>query len=76
MDLVEVPSSGNDPKVPPHSLAYVGVDDIQASTLKAHELGATVLQDDVMAIGDHGWISAIRDPSGAVIAMWKPKEGA
>jgi len=41
----------------------------------ARELGATVLQD-VMAIGDHGWISVIRDPTGAVIAMWKPKEGS
>ncbi|MBU1224620.1 MAG: VOC family protein [Gammaproteobacteria bacterium] len=64
-----------DPGVPPHWLAYVGVDDIRASTLKARELGATVLQD-VMPIGDHGWISVIRDPTGAVIAMWKPKEGS
>jgi predicted enzyme related to lactoylglutathione lyase len=64
-----------DPGVPPHWLAYVGVDDIRASTLKARELGATVLQD-VMAIGDHGWISVIRDPTGAVIALWQPKEGS
>ena len=63
-----------DPNVPPHWLAYVGVDDIAAFTLKARTLGATVLQD-VMQVGDYGWLSVIRDPTGAVIAMWKPKMG-
>lgn len=62
-----------DPKAPSHWLAYVGVDDIEASTRKARDLGATVLQD-VMQIGDHGWLSVIMDPTGAVIAMWKPKD--
>jgi len=66
--------TNTDPKVPPHWLAYVGVDDIKDSTLKARELGATVLQD-VMQIGDYGSISVIRDPTGAVIAMWEPKQG-
>ena len=37
-------------------------------------LGATVLQD-VMQVGDYGWLSVIMDPTGAVIAMWKPKMG-
>ncbi|HWR76368.1 MAG TPA: VOC family protein [Thiobacillus sp.] len=64
-----------DPKVPSHWLAYVGVDDIAASTNKARDLGATVLQD-VMQIGDYGWLSVIMDPTGAVIAMWQPKESA
>lgn len=63
-----------DPKVPSHWLAYVGVDDIEASTVKARDLGATVLQD-VMEIADYGWLSVIMDPTGAVIAMWKPKMG-
>jgi predicted enzyme related to lactoylglutathione lyase len=62
-----------DPKVPSHWLAYVGVDDIEVSTRKARGLGATVLQD-VMQIGDYGWLSVIMDPTGAVIAMWKPKQ--
>lgn len=64
----------DDPKVPSHWLAYVGVDDIEASTRKARELGATVLQD-VMEIGDYGWLSVIMDPTGAVLAMWKTREG-
>ena len=63
-----------DPNVPPHWLAYVGVEDIEASTLRARELGATVLQG-VMQVGDYGWLSVIRDPTGAVIAMWKPQMG-
>ncbi len=61
-----------DPNVPPHWLAYVGVDDIQASTNKARELGATVVQD-VMEVDGYGWLSVIIDPTGAVLGMWKPK---
>lgn len=60
------------PDEPPHWLAYVGVDNIGASTVKARELGATVLQD-VLEVGDFGWLSVIRDPTGAVVAMWQPK---
>ncbi len=61
-----------DPNVPPHWLAYVGVDDIEASTAKARELGATVVQD-VMEVDGYGWLSVIIDPTGAVLGMWKPK---
>lgn len=60
---------------PPHWLAYVGVDDVEASTRKARELGATVLQD-VMEIGEYGRMSVIRDPTGAEIAMWQPRMGS
>ena len=63
-----------EPSVPPHWLAYVGVDDIEASTKKARELGGTVVKD-VMEVGDFGWMSVIIDPTGAAIAMWKPKTG-
>jgi predicted enzyme related to lactoylglutathione lyase len=61
-----------DPNVPPHWLAYVGVDDIVATTTKARELGANVVQD-VMEVGGHGWLSVIIDPTGAAFALWKPK---
>jgi hypothetical protein len=79
--LEDLPAPGGgmfanpDPKVPPHWLAYVGVDDIEASTVRARDPGATVLQD-VMLIGDYGWLRVIMDPTGAVIAIWKPKAGA
>lgn len=66
--MFENPDAG----VPPHWMAYVGVDDIRAYTAKARELGADVLQD-AMQVGDYGWFSVIRDPTGAVIAMWQPR---
>ena len=58
-----------------HWQAFVGVDDIKASTEKAKSLGATVVQD-VMDIGEHGWISVIVDPTGASFALWQAKTGA
>jgi uncharacterized protein len=60
------------PGAPSHWLAYVGVDDINASTKKAKELGAMVLVD-VTEVGEFGWMSVITDPTGATLAMWKPK---
>jgi uncharacterized protein len=62
------------PGAPPHWLAYVGVDDVRASTRKAKELGAKVVQD-VMEVGDIGTMSVITDPTGATLAMWQPKPG-
>jgi len=56
-------------------MAYVGVDDIHAATTKAKELGAKVLVD-VMEVGQYGLMSVITDPTGATLAMWKPKSGA
>ena len=60
---------------PPHWMAYVGVDDVRAKTAQAKELGATVLQD-VMPVGDFGLMAIIRDPTGAVLAMWQALRGA
>ena len=55
-------------------LSYVGVDDVRAKTEQARALGATVLQD-VIAVGDFGLMSVVRDPSGATLAMWQPVGG-
>lgn len=60
------------PDAPSHWMAYVGVDDIEASTKRARDLGATVVMD-VTPVGEFGWMSVITDPTGATIAMWKPK---
>jgi len=60
------------PGVPPHWLAYVGVDDVRASTRKAKDLGAKVVVD-VMEVGEYGTMSVIADPTGATLAMWQPK---
>lgn len=61
------------PGVPPHWLAYIAVDDVAASTEKARSLGAKVVQD-VMEVGDYGWMSIIVDPTGATFALWKGKK--
>src|SRR6266704_3395025 len=51
------------PGVPPHWMAYVGVDDIRASTKKAKDLGAKVVVD-VMEVGEHGTMSVIDEATG------------
>ena len=60
------------PGTPSHWLAYVGVDDIDASTKKARELGATVIVDSIK-VADFGSMSIITDPAGAVLGLWQPK---
>ena len=60
------------PGAPSFWLAYVLVDDIQAATKKAKSLGATVMRD-VTEVGGHGFFSVIADPTGAHLALWKPK---
>ena len=62
------------PGTPPHWLAYVGVDDVRASTRKAKDLGAKIVVD-VMEVGEYGTMSVIADPAGATLAMWQPKSG-
>ena len=60
------------PGAPSSWLAYVQVDDIRAATDKAKSLGATVMRD-VMEVMDEGWLSIIRDPTGAALGLWQPK---
>ena len=60
------------PGVPSFWLAYVEVDDIEASTKKAASLGATVVKDVTEVMGA-GWLSILQDPTGAALGLWKPK---
>jgi uncharacterized protein len=60
------------PGAPSFWLTYVSVDDIQAATKKAQSLGAEVMRD-VTEIPNYGWFSVIADPTGAHLALWKPK---
>jgi uncharacterized protein len=73
--MLALTTPGMPPGIPPHWLAYVGVDDVAASTKKAKELGATVVRD-VMEVGEFGIMSIITDPTGATIAMWQSKPHA
>ena len=53
-------------------LAYVQVDDIHATTKKAKSLGAEVMKDVTEVMG-MGWLSFIRDPTGAILGLWQFK---
>ena len=61
------PEMGN---IPPHWLAYFAVDDCDARTQKAADLGANILKpaDDIPGIGR---FSILQDPQGAVFAIIK-----
>jgi predicted enzyme related to lactoylglutathione lyase len=58
------------PGAPSSWLAYVQVDNIRAATDKAKSLGATIMRD-VMEVMDEGWLSIIRDPTGAALGLWQ-----
>jgi uncharacterized protein len=60
------------PGAPSFWLAYVLVDDINASTQKAKSLGASVMRD-VTEIPGFGSFSVLQDPTGAHFALWKPR---
>lgn len=60
------------PGAPSMWLAYVAVDDIRASTEKVKTLGGKVIVD-VQEIPNVGWFSVIMDPTGAALALFKPK---
>jgi predicted enzyme related to lactoylglutathione lyase len=59
------------PDRPTAWLAYVGVEDINASTEKAKSLGATILNGP-MEIPNVGWATVLQDPTGAGIALFQP----
>ena len=61
------------PNAPSAWMAYVGVDDVRASTAKARSLGATVMRD-VTEVPGAGWLSIITDPTGAMLGLWQPKK--
>ncbi len=60
------------PNGPSGWLAYVEVDDIRAATKKAKSLGGEVMKD-VTEVAGMGWLSFIRDPTGAVLGLWQAK---
>src|SRR5205809_3102147 len=65
--------SAQPPGSPPRCQAYVGVDDVAASTRKAKELGASVMIDKT-EICDAEFMSVIVDPTGTAIALCQPKQ--
>jgi uncharacterized protein len=60
------------PGAPSMWLAYVLVDDIDAATAKARSLGAQIIRE-VTEIPNIGRFSIFIDPTGATLALFKPK---
>jgi uncharacterized protein len=52
--------------------SYITVEDVDATTARARELGANVFAEpfDVMEVGR---MSTIQDPTGAVFCLWQPR---
>ncbi len=69
--IMELPEEAKEQGAPPHWLAYISTPDIQDTTDKATELGATTLMGP-MEIPEVGTITVIRDPQGAVFAAFQP----
>lgn len=51
-------------------LPYVRVEDVEAASARAEELGATILHERTE--GPAGSVIAIADPTGAPVALWQP----
>jgi len=60
-----------DAKTPPHWLIYFHVDNADAATAKAKELGARVYMEPMTMEGVGRW-SVVADPQGAVFALFQP----
>lgn len=67
------PAEFRDPNMPPYWLIYFHVDDADASTAKARQLGARVLMEP-MTMENVGRWSIVADPQGAVLALFQPIE--
>lgn len=57
--------------VPPHWACYIHVDDVDAASAKAEELGGTVIKA-VFEVPNVGKIAIVQDPQGAVIGLITP----
>lgn len=66
-----MPRPENAEAMPPNWLTYLGTGDVDGTTAKAKELGATILMEpfDVMTVGR---LSIIGDPTGAVVGLFQP----
>lgn len=49
---------------------YISVDDLDAATTQAAELGATVIAEP-FAVFDSGRMSVLQDPAGAFVCLWE-----
>lgn len=71
--LYEMGPQQKEQNMPPNWTSYIAVDNADDILARAAELGGTVLMPagDVM---DAGRMGLIQDPTGAVFAVWQPKQ--
>jgi uncharacterized protein len=65
------PAQHRNPNAPPHWLAYFEVDDCDATTTSAKQLGARAYVEPMSMEGVGRW-SVLADPQGAVFAAFQP----
>lgn len=56
-------------QVPPHWMAYIAVDDVDATAKKVGDLGGKLMHD-LMDVPGIGRFVTIQDPTGAVVALF------
>ena len=56
--------------VPPHWMTYISVTSVDESTAKARKLGAEIVRSP-FDIPETGRMSLIKDPTGAMVALWQ-----
>lgn len=59
------------PGIPPHWNSYVRVENADAATARAAELGADLIVEP-FDVHVHGRMAMIKDPTGAHLALWQP----
>ncbi len=70
--LCEMDDGQRDAGTPPNWLSHVSVEDADAGTAKARELGGTV-HGGAFDVLDAGRMALVEDPTGARLALWEPK---
>jgi predicted enzyme related to lactoylglutathione lyase len=70
--IMDLPEEAAAAGAPPHWLGYVSTPDTDATVERAKELGGQVLMEP-MSVPDVGRMSVLRDPQGAVFAVFTPE---
>jgi len=63
---------GPNAELPPQWLIYINVDNIENSIAKCRELGGEIITGP-KNMGDYGRFCVIKDPAGAVCALFEPR---
>lgn len=69
--LMELPEEAREQGAPSHWLPYLGTDDVDATAERARELGAETMVPPT-DIPDVGRFSVLKDPQGALFAIYTP----